>query len=113
MIIALSGASGFIGRKLTASLEAKNYRVQFIPRISAVTAATEVLGFIAGADVIINLAGSPIFGRWNEAYKKSLFDSRIITTRKLVEAIQLADHKPKLLISASAIGIYSLEGIHT
>jgi uncharacterized protein len=110
MIISISGASGFIGKQLTTFYETKSNEVRRIPRISAGTPATEVTGFITGADVIINLAGTPIIGRWDESYKKSLYDSRIITTRKIVEAINLVDTKPKLLISASAIGIYSQEG---
>ena len=110
MIIAITGAGGFIGKQLTSFFETKNNEVRRIPRVSAGTPAAEVVGYITGADVIINLAGTPIIGCWNEAYKKSLFDSRIITTRKIVEAINLLDTKPKLLISASAIGIYSQEG---
>ena len=113
MIIAISGSGGFIGKQLTSFFESKSNEVRRIPRISAGTPTSEVAEFIIGADVIINLAGSPIIGRWNEAYKKSLFDSRIITTRKIVEAINLLDQKPKLLISASAIGIYSQEGEQT
>jgi len=42
-----------------------------------------------------------------------LFDSRIMTTRKIVEAIKLMDKKPELLISASAVGIYSSKGVQT
>ena len=113
MIIAITGAGGFIGKQLTSFFETKSNEVRRIPRINTGTPAVEIAGFITGADVIINLAGTPIIGRWNEAYKKSLFDSRIITTRKIVEAINLLDQKPKILISASAIGIYSKEGEQT
>jgi uncharacterized protein len=113
MIMAITGAGGFIGKQLTSFFETKSNEVRRIPRIDTGTPAAKVAGFITGADVIINLAGTPIIGRWNEAYKKSLFDSRIITTRKIVEAINLLDQKPKLLISASAIGIYSQEGEQT
>jgi len=113
MIIAITGAGGFIGKQLTSFFEAKSNEVRRVPRIGSGTAAAEVAGFITGADVIINLAGSPIIGRWNEAYKKSLLDSRVITTRRLVEAINLLDTKPQLLISASAVGIYSQEGEQT
>ncbi len=113
MIIAISGSGGFIGKHLATFFQSKNYEVRPIPRINSEMPADEVARFINGADVIINLAGSPIVGRWNEAYKRSLFDSRIITTRKIVEAFGLLDTKPKLFISASAIGIYSQEGEQT
>jgi uncharacterized protein (TIGR01777 family) len=113
MIIAITGAGGFIGKQLVSFFQNKNYELRTIQRIEAGTLTAEVARQLSGVDVIINLAGAPIIGRWNAAYKKLLFDSRIITTRKIVEAINLLDQKPKLLISASAIGIYSQEGIQT
>ena len=113
MIIAITGAGGFIGKQLSSFFQAKSNEVRRIPRIDSGTTAAGVAAFITGVDVIINLAGSPIIGRWNEAYKKSLLNSRVITTSKLVEAIDLLATKPKLLISASAVGIYSQEGEQT
>jgi len=113
MIIAISGAGGFIGKQLTSFFESENFEVRRIPRLDAETPPAELAKLLAGSDVIINLAGSPIIGRWNEAYKKMLFNSRIITTQKIVEALSLPDTKPKLLISASAVGIYSPLGEQT
>jgi uncharacterized protein len=113
MIIAISGAGGFIGKQLTSFFQSKGNELRRIPRIDAGTQAVELARLLSGVDVIINLAGTPIIGRWNAAYKKSLFDSRIITTRKIVDAIKLLDTKPKLLISTSAVGIYSQEGEQT
>ena len=113
MIIAISGAGGLIGKKLTTYFGSKGHEVRRIPRISAGTEATTVAVSVAGADVIINLAGAPIIGRWTASYKKELFESRILTTRKIVEAIGLNSEKPGLLISASAIGIYASENEQT
>jgi hypothetical protein len=113
MIIAITGVGGFIGSQLASFFQSSNYELRTIQRIEEGTLATEVARQLSGVDVIINLAGAPIISRWNAAYKKLLLDSRIITTRKIVEAINLLDQKPKLLISASAIGIYSQEGIQT
>ncbi len=113
MIIAISGAGGLIGKKLTAYFESKGHEVRRIPRIFAGTEATIVAVSVAGADVIINLAGAPIIGRWTASYKKELFESRVATTRKIVEAIGLNSEKPGLLISASAIGIYASESQQT
>jgi len=110
MIIGITGSGGFIGKHLTSFFELKGNEVRRIPRLSEITAASEIARIISGMNVIINLAGKPIAGRWTKTYKKSLFDSRILTTRKIVEAINLLDVKPELLISASAIGIYSNEG---
>jgi len=107
MIIAISGAGGLIGKQLTAFFKAKGHEVRRIPRMVPGTDATEVAVSLSGADVIINLAGAPIIGRWTASYKKELFESRVVTTRKIVEAIGLTQVKPGLLISASAIGIYA------
>jgi uncharacterized protein len=58
----------------------------------------------AAADVLVNLAGRNIFRRWNEPYKQQIYDSRILTTRHLVQAISAG--KPTTLISTSAVGYY-------
>jgi len=113
MIIAISGAGGFIGKQLTSTFESENIEVRHLPRMKAETSSNEIARMLTAVDVIINLAGSPIIGRWNKEYKKELFDSRIVTTRKIMEAIGLTDTKPRLLISASAVGIYSQAGEQT
>lgn len=110
MIIAISGYNGFIGKQLTSHFQKNGHVVKDIPRISADTPVSVVENAINGVDVIINLAGAPIVGRWTETYKKTLFDSRIVTTRKIVEAINQLEIKPKALLSASAVGIYVAEG---
>jgi len=113
MIIAISGAGGFIGKQLTSYFESENFEVRRIPRMKAETSSNEIAKLLTDVDVVINLAGSPIIGRWNKAYKEELFNSRIVTTRKIVQAIGLMDTKPRLLISASAVGIYAQAGEQT
>jgi len=113
MNIAISGANGFIGKQLTSYFQAKGNDVRSISRIKEGTHVSEIVMQLSGVDVIINLAGAPIVGRWTRKYKKTLFDSRINTTRKIVEAISLMEKKPELLISASAVGIYSSVGNQT
>jgi uncharacterized protein (TIGR01777 family) len=62
---------------------------------------------LAGAEGVINLAGAPIAeARWTGARKKLLRDSRVLTTRLLVEAMSRRSSKPRTLISASGIGYY-------
>ena len=61
---------------------------------------------INGADVVINLAGSPVIRRWDEASKEEMVSSRVDTTRMIVDGIGLAATRPSLFICASAIGIY-------
>lgn len=113
MNIAISGAGGFIGKQLTFYFQSKGHEVRSISRFNTDTAAGEIVKELSGVDVIINLAGAPIIGRWTRRYKKALLGSRVNTTRKIVEAISLMDIKPQLLISASAVGIYSQEGEQT
>ncbi len=113
MIIAITGANGFIGKQLTVFFQSAGYDVRRIQRIHEGIPAFELAGELKGTDVVINLAGAPIIGRWTRAYKETLFDSRIITTRKLVEALSLLGKKPGLFISASAVGIYASEGEQT
>ena len=62
---------------------------------------------LEGADAVINLAGAPIAdGRWTDARKQLLSESRILTTRLLVEAISRSTSKPHTLVNASGIGYY-------
>ena len=113
MKIAISGAGGFIGKQLSNYFKAKGNEVKSIPRMNIDTQAADIANLLQGVEVVINLAGAPIVVRWTKAYKKILLDSRIITTSKIVEAIGLLGKKPELLISASAVGIYSQEGEQT
>ncbi|MFC1896247.1 NAD-dependent epimerase/dehydratase family protein, partial [Thermodesulfobacteriota bacterium] len=55
-------------------------------------------------DAVINLAGTSIFRRWNEEYKKGIRDSRVLTTRRVVEAIP--QDRGCVLCSTSAVGYY-------
>lgn len=62
-------------------------------------------------DAVVNLAGEPIaVRRWSDQQKKSIRDSRVITTRNLVEGISKATQKPKVLVSSSAVGFYGNRG---
>jgi uncharacterized protein (TIGR01777 family) len=65
---------------------------------------------VPGHDVLINLAGATIFKRWNEAYKKLVRDSRVLTTRNLVEAIPDNVGGEVTLLSTSAVGYYGFTG---
>ena len=69
---------------------------------------------VNGADAVVNLAGEPIAGkRWTRAQKARLRSSRIDTTRTIVEAIADVQHKPKILLNASAVGYYGPRGDET
>ncbi len=107
MNIAITGASGFIGRHLTAFFTEQGHRVVPLGRPMF---REGMLGYLVQAlshcDVIINLAGAPINKRWTPEYKHELYDSRIRVTQRIVRALGAGRQKPRLMISASAVGYY-------
>ncbi len=64
--------------------------------------------FLSGKDAVINLAGAPILQRWSSRNKIVIYNSRVLTTRNLVEAINSLppEKSPQVLVSSSAVGIY-------
>ena len=116
MHVVITGASGLIGAALITQLRGRDVSVTAISRnprshtaLSGVTWTSwdGLADAVSGAAGVINLAGEGIVDqRWNAARKAALRDSRIDSTRRVVEAIQAADEKPGVLISASAIGYY-------
>ena len=122
MQIVVAGGTGFIGRPLCASLCQEGHQVTLLTRriegqwpCASIVTAVEWNGRTAGAwehcldgaDAVINLAGAPIAdGHWNDARKQLLMESRVLTTRLLVEALSRRSSKPRTLVSASGIGYY-------
>ena len=123
MKIVMTGGTGFIGRSLCASLCQEGHLVTLITRrredaqrlcgstVTAVEWNSRETGAweycLEDADAVINLAGEPIAdGRWTEARKRLLTESRVLTTRLLVHALSRCSSKPRTLVSASGIGYY-------
>lgn len=104
--IAISGAGGLIGSHLTKHFLSKNWVVIPLGRKDFAGSFEALVEKIEQADVLINLAGAPIIKRWTKKHKEEIYNSRILTTRKLVHTIEIAKKKPSLLISASGVGIY-------
>jgi len=114
MIVAISGASGFIGKELVKKFRDLNWEIRIIGRDSLLLPDEEFRKEkIESSDVVINLAGAPVSVKWTDKNKLELFHSRVDTTRKIAENIVLATQKPKVFISASAIGIYDTVHSHT
>jgi uncharacterized protein len=67
-------------------------------------------GAIFGHDVIINLAGASIFSKWSDEYKNLIRDSRVFTTRNIIEGIPSKSEKEISLFSTSAIAYYGFHG---
>ena len=114
MKIAISGANGYIAKNLMWELQADHHTIVTIKReiLYDVDQLTKLLSDI---EVVINLAGAPILQRWTENNKNEILKSRIETTRNIVKAINglPENKKPGTFISASAIGIYAPDVVHT
>lgn len=112
MNIAISGATGFIGSHLSDYFSAQGHVVKGIGREYFESGREErLVRLLSDADVVVNLGGAPIDRRWTKAYKQTLYESRILSTRKLVEAINTVS-RTGLLISASAVGYYPSTGCY-
>jgi uncharacterized protein (TIGR01777 family) len=61
---------------------------------------------IVGHDIVINLAGASIFRRWNKENKKAIYQSRILSTRNIVDAINKHADRKIVLLNGSAVGFY-------
>ncbi len=112
--IAITGASGLIGRNLIAFLKGGGHQVFSMVRKRAEAKANEipwsVQGFdpspLEGMDAVIHLAGEPILGRWTKHKKEKIMKSRVEGTSCLAKALTQLKNPPKVFLSASAIGFY-------
>jgi uncharacterized protein (TIGR01777 family) len=116
--ILVTGVSGPIGAALLPSLHSRGYKVARLVRGSA--QAEDQIPWdpeqplspqaVSGFHTVIHLAGESIVGRWSEAKKARILNSRIQGTRHLAEALAQASQRPRVLVSASAIGYYGNRG---
>jgi uncharacterized protein len=104
--IGIIGAGGLIGKELQKYLKS-SYDIYIIKSSSLYSSPEELASQLKNLDVIINLAGYSVRGRWNKRIKDLIYNSRINTTRNLVNAISVMKTKPMQLINASAVGIYA------
>jgi len=118
--VAVTGASGLVGRALVAQLRAYGYQpvrlVRRTPRSddevywdpAGGTIDAEGLAGVAG---VVHLAGDNIAdGRWTESKKARIRESRVEGTKLLVRALAELDPRPSVLVSASAVGFYGTRG---
>ncbi len=82
MKIVISGMSGFVGLKLKAFFQEKGHAVVGLS-VRDDTSIPSIVEVLEGSDILINLSGQSIFGYWSKAYKKTLYDSRINTTKNI------------------------------
>lgn len=123
MKILITGGLGFVGSNLSGYLLDKGHSVIAVGRAATQNQITsgryryisgdttregdwqEALGDV---DAVVNLAGKSIFKRWSKRYKKEIYESRILTTRNVVDG--LPAHSTTVLCSASGAGYYGNRG---
>jgi uncharacterized protein len=116
--VLLTGSSGLLGSALLPSLKARGFDVVRLVRSPASgddqirwdPARPPSPELLSGFDAVIHLAGETVVGRWTQSKKTKIRDSRITATRNLVHALIDAKDRPRVLITASAIGYYGDRG---
>jgi uncharacterized protein len=123
--VMIAGGTGQIGSHLIPKLLSSGYYIKLLTRNiqkakdkfqgtnvefiqwNGTDNLNELSNHINSTDYIINLSGANVAEkRWNKQFKQELYDSRINTTKKLVDAIGLSGKKPEAFICASGVGIY-------
>jgi uncharacterized protein (TIGR01777 family) len=125
MNILVTGATGLIGRALCSCLASEGHRIVALTRSSNRLSDVPQLVFkrwdpmsgppgaeaLDGVEAIVHLAGEPIVARrWTDTQKKLIRDSRVVSTRHLVEAIRSMKPKPQVFVCGSAVGFYGERG---
>jgi hypothetical protein len=124
MNITLTGATGFIGRRLIARLATEPHQLHALSRHTNIkfgdtavwitkwdpTAEDPPPESVANADAIVHLAGEPVAQRWTPEAKRKIRESRVESTQRLVRALSTQPRKPSILVCASAVGIYGSRG---
>jgi hypothetical protein len=122
MTYLITGATGFLGKKLVNTLLANGDSVNYMGRSRNPYMDSRAayhpwngkdeppMNIVPRLDAVVHLTGEPIAQRWNADVKKRIRDSRIDSTHQLVTAIARLPHKPATLVCASAMGYYGNRG---
>lgn len=124
--VLITGATGFIGTRLCTALAEKGCepialsrnpdsakkKLPDVKTIERWDPLKEIppLQAIEQSKAVVHLAGENVAGRWNEEKKRLIRESRVVSTKNLVDALKKAAKRPEVLISASAIGYYGDRG---
>jgi uncharacterized protein len=125
MNVTLTGATGLIGAAIVRALQARDDAVTVLSRDPE--RARAALGDVdahawspleepapaaalSGRDAVVHLAGESVAQRWNDESRRAIHDSREIGTRNLVAGLQLAEPRPRVLVSASGMNYYGPRG---
>ena len=121
MKFAVAGASGFVGSALVRRLEAEGHEVLRLVRRPVerpgeiawhpLSGEVEQRELLEGAEGLVNLSGCNLAaGRWTPERKEEILRSRVESTRTLVTVLAHLNHKPRVFLSASAVGYYGSRG---
>lgn len=123
MKITISGASGFIGRRLLKTFAAGGHSLQVLSRHAGVNMPAGIKVFawdpmkgeppaesLRDVDAVVHLAGEPVAQRWNADVKTRVRESRVAGTANLVKAMAQLPRKPQVLVCSSAVGYYGSRG---
>ena len=125
MKILITGGTGFVGTQLTSRFIQDGHEVTILSRSAKRSGeAPRGISYLQGDptqkgpwqeaiknhDAVINLAGASIFAKWTEEHKKAIRESRVSTTRNIVEGIPFHPQKQFTLLSTSAVGYYGFCG---
>lgn len=127
MHVAIAGGTGFIGRAVCGELLQAGHEVTVLTRDASRASgrvsegvkvaqwsperSEELREVLLAKDAVINLSGESVAAqRWTPEFKQKLVDSRVNSTRALVQGIRSAEPRPQVLVNASAVGIYGNRG---
>ncbi len=116
MRIGVTGASGFLGQRLVPALRVAGHEVvrigrgvdadvHWVPSAGALDAAG-----CAGIDAFVHLAGASVGARWTPAHRREIRDSRVLGTALIARTAAALSPRPRVLVCASAVGIYGDAG---
>lgn len=117
MRVAVTGASGLIGRALTAELRAAGHSVTRLVRSRAAASSADTVWWnptrgeidavrLDGHDAVFHYAGESLFGVWTAAKKQRILNSRVAGTGLLARTLAALQHPPTALVCASGVNVY-------
>lgn len=120
MRVAITGSTGLIGAALVDRLRAEGHTVARLVRSRAKAGPGDVMwdpgagtidaAALEGVDAIVHLAGENVGTRWTEQKKRQIMESRVNGTRLIAQTVAGLQRKPRVLVQASATGIYGDAG---